>query len=536
MKTKHYALYSGLFLSSLAFCGCGMSDSDDISNGAYRGYPGNMATMDMSDSAYIQVQPTTPDKDLPMEPVAFTNPLNEPQSTFAADVDTASYTQFRYRINHDINPKKTSNVYGVDAPYRTEEMINYFKYDYPEPAEGEVFSIMTEYANCPWNKDTKLLLIGTQTQKLDVIPNSNLVFLVDVSGSMNDIEKLNLLKTSLLALLPTLTSQDKLSIVTYASGEKLVLEGADPVKDRAKIEKAINSLEASGATNGERGLQMAYETAQKYFIPNGNNRIIMGTDGDLNVGISSVEELKSFVEEKRKNGIYLSILGFGLDNYNDALMETIADNGNGSYHYIDSEIEAIRVLSEDRESTLFTVAKDVKYQVSFNPDLIKGYRLIGYENRTMSAEDFTDDKKDGGEIGANHQVTVLYEIAEKDSPVAIDDYDSSLNPQMPVFNDGEMVKLAVRYKDPNGNSASVERNYTIDLTVRELSPNIAFAASIAELGMILNDSKYVGTSSQQSINSLLSVPPETFQDKYKLEFKELVDKAFTLMNKEGGSV
>ena len=517
MKTTHFALLSGLALSSLMLFGCGY---DGMNSGYAPNYSINAEmAMELIESGEV----------LPMEPVAFTNTLNEPQSTFAADVDTASYTLFRYRINNNIDPRNTANDYGVYAPYRTEEMINYFKYDYPTPEADEVFSITTEYTDCPWNKETKLLLIGTQTRKIDEIPPSNLVFLVDVSGSMNSADKLELLKSSLLTLLPSLTSADRLSIVTYADGEKVVLEGADPAKDSKKIEKAIKSLSSGGATNGERGLEMAYEIAQKYFIEGGNNRIIMGTDGDLNVGISSTDELKAYVEMKRDNGIYLSILGFGYNNYNDALMETIADNGNGSYHHIDCELEAIRVLSEDRISTLFTVAKDVKYQVSFNPELIKGYRLIGYENRVMSAEDFVDDKKDGGEIGANHQVTVLYEIAEKDSNVDIDEFDASLSPQMPEFQAGEAAKLAVRYKNPTGDSASIEKNYALDLTVGPLSPNIAFAAAIAELGMILNNSKYVGTSSKESIQQLLAVPPSTFQDKYKDQFKELVNKAFFLM-------
>lgn len=517
MKTKHFALLSGLALSSLMLFGCGY-------DGMNSGYVPNYSI-----SAEMAMELIESGEVIPMEPVAFTNTLNEPQSTFAADVDTASYTLFRYRIQNNIDPRNTANDYGVYAPYRTEEMINYFKYDYPAPEADEVFSITTEYTDCPWNKETKLLLIGTQTRKIDEIPPSNLVFLVDVSGSMNSADKLELLKSSLLTLLPSLTSADRLSIVTYADGEKVVLEGADPAKDSKKIKKAINGLSSGGATNGERGLEMAYEIAQKYFIEGGNNRIIMGTDGDLNVGISSTDELKAYVENKRDHGIYLSILGFGYNNYNDALMETIADNGNGSYHHIDCELEAIRVLSEDRISTLFTVAKDVKYQVSFNPELIKGYRLIGYENRVMSAEDFVDDKKDGGEIGANHQVTVLYEIAEKGSAVAIDDFDSSLSPQMPEFQAGEAAKLAVRYKNPTGDSASIEKNYPLDLTVGALSPNIAFAAAVAELGMILNNSKYVGTSSQQSIKSLLAVPPSSFQDKYKAQFNELVDQAFKLM-------
>jgi Ca-activated chloride channel family protein len=407
-------------------------------------------------------------------------------------------------------------------------MVNYFKYEYAAPAGDEVFHITTEYAPCPWNEKTHLLLIGAQAKKIESTPHSNLVFLIDVSGSMSSADKLPLLKESLISFLPTLTEGDRLSIVTYASHEELVLDGANPVKDKDKIISAINQLEAGGATAGERGMQLAYETAKKYYLNAGSNRIIMGTDGDLNVGISSVEGIKKYVEEKRAEGIYLSILGFGYGNVRDDLMETIADNGNGSYHYIDSALEAERVLIEDRDSTMFVVAKDVKFQMSFNPDKVKGYRLIGYENRVMPDQDFKDDKKDGGEVGSNHQITILYEIAETGADVAVDAYNAGLKPEMPTFAKGEMASLAMRYKAPSGSDKSQEKVYSIDIPAAAMSNNMAFASAVAELSMLLNKSKFAGTSSYDGILSQLAAIPDSFYDKYKKEFVELVKQSQTL--------
>ena len=517
---KTYGILGSLVLATSVMCGCGMEDGGWMGPSWY--YNANY----ISAEEKAAMQQNEDEKSDEFEPLAFTNPKNSPQSTFAADVDTASYTLFRYRVNHDIAVTRTDSYSGVYSPYRTEEMVNYFKYDYPAPEGDEVISITTEYARCPWNEKTQLLMIGAQTRKMDSNPASNLVFLVDVSGSMTSDDKLPLLKKSIENFLPTMTERDRVSIVTYADGEKVVLDGANPVSDKNKILKALKSLGASGSTNGERGLEMAYEIAQKHFIENGNNRILMGTDGDLNVGISSEEELKAFVEEKRDQGIYLSILGFGYGNYRDGLLETIADNGNGSYHYIDSELEAERVLIEDRDSTLFVAAKDMKFQVSFNPEKIKGYRLIGYENRVMDAEDFVNDKKDGGEVGVNHQVTVLYEIAEAGADIVIDEYNPEIAPsEMPEFEADESVRLAVRYKLPSGSDASIEKIYPVNMTPVSMSNSMKFASSVAEFSMLLNKSRFAGSGSVQHVKSQLSSIPQAFFDKYKTEFVQLVNKA-----------
>ena len=451
------------------------------------------------------------------KPNQFKNVLNSPFSTFGADVDTASYSILRYYIQR-------RNTVPTNQLLRTEEMLNYFKYDYPSPREGEPFAITTELVNTPWNKDTHLLLIGMQAPKLKEIPRSNIVFLVDISGSMNSPDKLSLLKDSILASLASFTETDTISIVVYANGEKVILSGANPINDRKKIEQAVNSLEANGATNGERGLEMAYDVAAKYFVPGGNNRIIMGTDGDLNVGISSENELKAFVEKKREKGIFLSVLGFGFGNLKDNRMETLADNGNGSYHYIDNINEAKRVLVEDRESTLFTSAKDVKFQVEFNPSKVKGYRLIGYETRALNTEDFKNDKKDGGEIGANQQMTALYEIVPAGSEIEVAKTDSTYQ-KTEIVPSEDLATLAVRYKKPDEDT-SQEIKLTIPSQVSEqLSENIQFAASVAEVGMLLNNSEFKGTSTYESALKLLKPLNSVKTDPYRAEFYEMLSKA-----------
>ncbi|MBQ7371517.1 MAG: von Willebrand factor type A domain-containing protein, partial [Blautia sp.] len=331
-----------------------------------------------------------------------------PFSTFAADVDTASYANLRRMI-----------LRGQEIPadaVRIEEMINYFSYDYAKPQGDEPFSVTTEIAPCPWNADTELLLIGLQAKKMEQEerPASNLVFLIDVSGSMGDPDKLPLVQRSIHLLAENLGPKDRISIVTYADGDEVVLEGVSGEK-QAEISAAMEDLMAGGGTNGSAGIQTAYEIAEKFFIPGGNNRIILATDGDLNIGITDEGSLTHLIKEKAKSGVFLSVLGFGFGNLSDTNMEALADNGNGNYSYIDSVSEARKVLIDEMGATLFTVAKDVKLQVEFNPERIKGYRLIGYENRTMAAEDFSDDSKDGGEIGAGHRVTALYEIAKTDS-------------------------------------------------------------------------------------------------------------------------
>ena len=359
-----------------------------------------------------------------------------PLSTFAADVDTASYANIRRFI-----------------------MLNYFHYDYPQPNEGEPFSVTTEISACPWNPDTKLMMVGMQAKSMEELEKkpSNLVFLIDVSGSMEEPNKLPLVKNAFLLLCEQLKENDTVSIVTYAGSDQVVLEGAKG-SDSKEIMAAIEDLEAGGSTAGSEGIKTAYEIAGKYFKADGNNRVILATDGDLNVGITSEGELTRLIKKEKESGVFLSVLGFGTENIKDNKMEALADNGNGNYSYIDSRFEAKKVLSEELGANFFTVAKDVKFQLEFNPKFIKGYRLIGYENRIMDDEDFKDDTKDGGEIGSGHRVTVLYEIVDKDSPMDIGSdlkYQSSA-----VTESNDLLNIAVRYKEPDSET-SKELNYPV---------------------------------------------------------------------------
>ena len=440
-----------------------------------------------------------------------------PLSTFGADVDTASYSIFRRKINEG------RSVH--DLSLRAEEMINYFHYDYPEPKAGEPFSVTTEITTCPWNEKTKLMQIGFQTHKLSAeeMPASNIVFLLDTSGSMYTEDRLPLLKNSLINMLPDMSENDRISIVTYASDQKLLLDGASPVANRSEIVNALNQLKSGGYTEGGRGIQMAYEVAEKNFIKGGNNRIILGTDGDLNVGLTSESELQKLVEEKRKSGVFLTVLGFGAGNLKDNKMETLADYGNGSYHYIDTILEARKVLVDERSQTLFVAAKDVKFQVEFNPAKIKGYRLIGYESRKLNAEDFADDKKDAGEIGAGHQVTVLYELVEAGSDVEVAVADTKY--QKPeIVPSNEWLTVNVRYKEPTGTESKLLSYPVGESSLKtSMSANMSMAAAVAEINMIANNSPNKGTSSYDGALELLK-NADVVNDPYRAEFKSLVEK------------
>ncbi len=452
---------------------------------------------------------------------SFRSVRTSPFSTFAADVDTASYANIRRMIFDD------DNVYP-DA-VRIEEMINYFHYDYPQPEEGEPFSVTTEIAPCPWNEDTDLLLIGLQAKNLDTedMPQSNLVFLIDVSGSMDTKDKLPLVQRSFMTLVENLDERDKVSIVTYSSGERIVLDGA-PASGKAEIMDAIEGLYASGSTNGERAINIAYELAEKNYIKGGNNRVIMATDGDFNVGITSEGELTRLIREKAKEGVFLSVLGYGMGNYKDNKLEAMADNGNGNYAYIDTIDEARKVLVGEAGGTLFTVAKDVKLQVEFNPEAVKGYRLIGYENRTMAAEDFADDTKDGGEIGAGHQVTALYEIvpvtSEFNVSAATSKYSKNNDTFIKDMNefDGEWLTVNIRYKEPDEEESSLlEYPVTGDSRRDEMSDNMNWAAGVAQVGMLLKESEYAGTSDYDEIRDRLRPIAD---DDFKEEFIYMIRK------------
>lgn len=439
-----------------------------------------------------------------------------PLSTFAADVDTASYANIRRMINDGYLPEP-------DA-VRIEEMLNYFNYDYPEPTGEEPFSVSTEISACPWNPDTRLLMIGVQGRAVDKSQQkpSNLVFLIDVSGSMDEPDKLPLVKNAFLLLCEELNKNDTVSIVTYAGEDRVVLEG-EKGSNSDKIMNAIENLWAGGSTAGSMGIERAYEIAEKYFKPEGNNRVILATDGDLNVGITSEGALTDLIKKKKESGVFLSVLGFGKENIKDNKMEALADNGDGNYSYIDSRYEARKVLVEELGANFFTIAKDVKFQLEFNPEYIKGYRLIGYENRVMNDEDFKDDTKDGGEIGAGHRVTVLYEIVDKDSPM---DIGSDLKYQNATsVGSDEFLNIAVRYKDPDSDT-SKELNYPVkeDAVKTEMSSNMKFAASIAETGMLLRDSEYKKDSSYKNVLELLNSIPDINSDRDKLEFILMVNQ------------
>jgi len=446
---------------------------------------------------------------------------DEPLSTFSADVDTASYARLRRMIKE--------NGYVDPSAVRIEEMINYFSYDYPNSDDGTPFSVTTELSDCPWNSETKLLSVGIKANELDNDrPGSNIVFLLDVSGSMYSSDKLPLVQQAFALLAEGLTENDRVSIVTYAGADEVVLEGVSGSNTR-QICEAIFDLEAGGATAGAAGIMTAYEIAEEYYIDGGINRVILATDGDLNVGLSSVDELTELIEKERDSGVFLSVLGFGTGNYKDNRLEALADNGNGSYSYIDSIDEAEKVLVEELNATLVTVAKDVKFQLEFNPANVRGYRLIGYENRALAPEDFNDDKKDAGEIGAGHTVTALYEIVPADSgfnmggvpELKYQPAETEAETSEPVLTD-ELLTVNIRYKEPDGDTSKLISHpvYNADYTDSP-SADFNFAAAVTEFGMLLRDSSYSGTSSAEQISELLD-KSNISGDKYKEEFRDLV--------------
>lgn len=442
----------------------------------------------------------------------------QPLSTFSADVDTASYANIRRMIEDgytlsDINP---------DA-VRPEEFINYFSYDLNYPKRGEMFGVTTEIAPCPWNGEHQLMMVGMRTEAIDMseAPDSNLVFLLDVSGSMSDDDKLPLLQESFKELVNELGEKDTVSIVTYASGVETVLKGAKG-NEKDKICSAIDELYASGGTNGEGGIQRAYQLAEAYFIKGGNNRVILATDGDLNIGISEPDELEKLITEKKENGVYLSVLGFGTGNIKDNNMERLADCGNGNYAYIDSLFEAKKVLVEEMGSTLLTIAEDVKLQVEFNPDRVNAYRLIGYENRMLEASDFHDDSKDAGEIGAGHSVIALYEIIPTGSrdEITLKYQGDSGDGGRSRYSD-EFATVSVRYKEP-GKTQSKLKSYVADEEdfTKAPSDDFVFASLAAEFAMILSDSPHKGTATLEGIMEEYSTLD--IDDEYKEEFYYLV--------------
>lgn len=442
----------------------------------------------------------------------FKNAAMSPLSTFSIDTDTASYSNMRRFIINGSIPTLGS--------VRSEEIINYFDYDLPEPENGEPFSVTAEVSDCPWNADNKLAMIAVKGEEMTERVPQNLTLLIDISGSMYSPNKLPLVKKSMELLLEGLDERDTVSIVTYASGVNLALDSAN-ASDREKIMSVLNGLYASGGTNGSGGLEMAYKQAEKNKI-DGNNRIILCTDGDFNIGPSSTAELERLVKEKRDNGIFISVLGFGMGNYKDNRMEIIADKGDGSYYYIDNMREAKKVFIDEMTSTLYTIAKDVKIQVEFNPARISEYRLVGYENRRLNNEDFADDTKDAGELGAGTSVVALYELVMSEDGNA-NAGNNELRYQTAQYKDSdELFCINLRYKEPEGTESRLI-TAPVSETVNETSDNFRFAAAAAEAGMILNNSEFKGTSSYSSVLELARSARGRDEYGIRTEFIQLVD-------------
>jgi len=454
----------------------------------------------------------------------FLKVVDNPLSTFSIDVDRASYSNVRRYLNAGQRPPR-------DA-VRIEELINYFTFDYPDPHGADPFSVTTEIASCPWNAKDRLLLVGLQARRIKTadLPPANLVFLIDVSGSMEMPNKLPLVKQSLGLLVNQLRAQDRVAIVVYAGNAGLVLPST-PGDRKGAILSAIEGLEAGGSTAGGAGIELAYRIAKENFIDGGNNRVILATDGDFNVGATSDGELEQLIEEKRKDRIFLTVLGFGMGNLKDSKMELLADKGNGNYAYIDDLSEARKTLVHEMGGTLFTVAKDVKLQIEFNPAKVLAYRLIGYENRLLRKEDFHDDSKDAGELGAGHSVTALYELVPPGG-------DSGLAPVDPLkyqstavspsaTSSPELLTLKLRYKAPDSDTSQLMTTTVADESgpFATATDNLRFAASVAELGMLLRSSPYKGSSSFSQVREIAQQSLGRDAEGYRHDFLSMISMA-----------
>ena len=509
------------------------SDSKEVSRRAGRGSANAVSSPPQMPFGQVgvRVEPTYPVREFNTEAYdriddnPFRRVTDDPLSTFSIDVDTASYANVRRFLNNGSLPPR-------DA-VRIEELINYFRFDYPRAASDAPFSVHTEIAACPWNQKHRLALIGLQAKPLDVesLPPRNLVFLLDVSGSMMPPDKLPLVRTAMRMLVDTLNERDRIAIVVYAGASGLVLPSTSGA-EKERIHQAIARLEAGGSTNGAAGITLAYQVAQEQFVTGGINRVILATDGDFNVGITNQGDLTRLIEEKRASGIFLSVLGVGTGNIKDSTMEKLADRGNGNYAYLDSLHEARKVLVKEAGATLVTVAKDVKIQIEFNPSNVAAYRLIGYENRVLRNQDFNDDKKDAGEIGAGHTVTALYEIvppgAEVDLPkVDALKYQRPAQTTAPTAGRDELMTVKLRYKAPDADQSRLisvpVKNHT-----SELSQNVGFAAAVAEFGMLLRQSEYRGSATHADAAALARRFRGADPDGYRSEFVRLVELAATL--------
>jgi Ca-activated chloride channel family protein len=448
-----------------------------------------------------------------------------PLSTFSIDVDAASYANLRRYLNSGQKPP-------VDA-VRIEEMVNYFKYEYPQPEDEHPFTVNYELADCPWNKKNKLLHIGLQGKEIptDDLPPSNLVFLIDVSGSMSSYNKLPLLKSAFKMLVGQIRPEDQVAIVVYAGASGLVLPSTSG-RNKEKIIASLDRLQAGGSTAGAAGLKLAYKVADENFMEDGNNRIILATDGDFNVGQSSNAEMERLIEKEREKGVFISVLGFGMGNYKDDKMEIIADKGNGNYAYIDNIQEAKKVFVNEFGGTLFTIAKDVKIQIEFNPVKVKEYRLVGYENRLLNEEDFENDKIDAGELGSGHTVTALYELVlnekGKEGHGKLKYQSTNINEY--ALESNEVATIKLRYKKPDGYKSKLIEAVVIDdsRTLEQASENFRFSAAVAEFGMYLRKSEFKGDTNIDSILELARSSKGEDEEGYRSEFIRLVKSANTL--------
>jgi Ca-activated chloride channel homolog len=452
---------------------------------------------------------------------------NNPLSTFSIDVDRASYSNVRRFLMNGQRPPK-------DA-VRIEELINYFPYDLPEPRGNEPVSITSEVTAAPWQPQHRLVRLGLQARRIETadLPPNNLVFLIDVSGSMNEWNKLPLVKQSLRLLVNELRPQDRVAIVAYAGAAGLVLPSTSG-EQKTRIMEAIDRLESGGSTAGGAGIELAYRTAREHFLDRGNNRVILATDGDFNVGVSSDGELERLVEQRRRDGTYLTVLGFGSGNVQASKMEKLSKVGNGNFAYVDTPAEARKVLVEEMGATLLTVANDVKLQVEFNPARVQAYRLIGYENRLLATEDFNDDSKDAGDIGAGHQVTALYEVVPTgvQGTVTVRGVDSlryvapdRTTRSSPASSGGdELLFVKLRYKRPGSSSSQLLTHAVSSRVQARASTDLRFIASVASFGMLLRESEYRGNSSAAQVLEEARAALGNDKGGYRAQFIQLVEQ------------
>ncbi len=489
------ALFPSLLTIVGSFLGsCSISSDSPISD-SYYGMNGNIDCPGSGGDKYDQIVENP-----------FVKTADENVSTFSVDADGASYANMRRYLMEGMLPDKNS--------VRTEEFLNYFTFDYPDPADGKTVAINSETGVCPWNSEHYLLRLGIKGKSVpeSEVPQANFVFLIDISGSMDSDDKLPLLKNSLMTLVDYLRPTDRISIVTYAGGVEKILEST-PVSEASTIKKAIKKLSAYGSTSGGAGMKMAYEEAKANFKKGGNNRVIMGTDGDFNVGVTDTDELKEMVQDYAKGGIYLTCCGFGRGNLNDSMMETVSNWGNGTYEYIDSEGEMTKVFVNER-SKFYSVANDSKCQVTFDKDMVEAYRLIGYENRKLENDDFENDDKDAGEIGAGQTITALYEIIPGKS-----------------FEAGKSVaKFDFRYKESIGSQSIALSNDVMTQSSDQLSENLSFAAGVAAYAMLLRNSEYKGKASFNMATELVKAGQGKDPHGYRKQLLELIAKAKSLNN------